>query len=203
MQAKTDFPKKPHDRWTDWKGLLRPGDEYYIFTRSVFEYLYRFKVKYYIEKYSEPDLAESISHTFFKMQKICQKINPLPRTVLVSIKKMVEAIHYHYIRMLLSNQRKRWSFSFADIWSNPSIPVKEQNVFFKNEFYRIFYQSMQELNKEQKQLIQYKLEGKTFSWISRQMNQNPYHIRKLYKEAMIKIDKHCQTNGVDIYREQS
>jgi RNA polymerase sigma factor (sigma-70 family) len=60
----TAFPEEPKDRWKGWKGILNAGDDVYIFTKSIQDYLLLiFEHKGIKDRLNEEDAKEIASDT--------------------------------------------------------------------------------------------------------------------------------------------
>jgi hypothetical protein len=104
---KTNFPLQPFDRWVGWEGILESGDWNYIFTESVYKYIFRSAFhKCEVMKFDEltcEEIALSVTgETVLTVRKICEKINPEDRRIRVSIRALINTISNKWFQNFIS-----------------------------------------------------------------------------------------------------
>lgn len=93
----TNFPQKPFDRWIRWEGILEREDWNYIFTESVYKYIYRvIYCKCKVMKFDEltcEEIALSVTgETVLAVKKFCQNSDPEKRRIRISISAFINSI---------------------------------------------------------------------------------------------------------------
>ncbi|MCB1144248.1 MAG: hypothetical protein H7A24_09875 [Leptospiraceae bacterium] len=204
MEPKTNFPSPPKDRWTGWIGFLESGDESYIFTESVCRFLF-FQSRYVIEFREDPYISESIFDVFRKIQKICRSPDSEEREIRKSIKSRLLFLLNFYVRRRFQKRKEKWEKErvIEDKLMEMKIPVSgesEMTLFWKEEFHRVFYQSLSLLSDLQKNIVERVLLGHTISRIARDLESPRSLIDREMKIASSIIDKNCAEKGMDIYR---
>jgi RNA polymerase sigma factor (sigma-70 family) len=107
LEPKTNFPKKPFDRWTNWIGVLEKDDWNFIFTESVYKYIYcsahRKGLVMGFDALTCEEIALSVTgETVLAVKKICQKPSKEDRTVRVSIRAVVNTISNRWFQNFIT-----------------------------------------------------------------------------------------------------
>lgn len=151
----TNFPEQPINRWQNWTGTLGPGDETYIFSKSVFSFLFYILEsrlsKYKLNSIDIEELAQNIIwETCQEISKICDKKQKISK----SISSLVFFYLYIYIKKNLQQYFQEKEILIPDNFEFFIHDIENESVYIiREEIIKALNHCMNNLQEEVRKII--------------------------------------------------
>lgn len=199
---KTHFPLQPFDRWNGWEGILESGDWNYIFTESVYKYIFR--TTYYkceVLRFDElacEEIALSVTgETVLAVKKFCQKLEPEKRRIKISISAFVNTIANRWFLNFITRFYSDKNLEFTndiDNFSSESFDVEK--FMLRTEILSEIFECIKHLSEKSKLIILgVFFENKKLKKLAMQMQMEQHKAIYIKEQAEKKIADCMKSKG--------
>lgn len=189
---KTAFPEEPKDRWKDWKGILKEGDDKYIFTKSIQDYLLLvFEKRGIKDRLNEEDAKEIASDTLELTMKSIKNYllnrSKEERTISKSLDDFVFSflwLSYKHVKYVhIQKEKNDLVFDEKFIHSQVS-SINLHRETLKAEILEQILECFARLKEKYKRvMIAHFLEGLKIKEIAEQMNLDQHEVVNSYNKG--------------------
>lgn len=202
LSPKTCFPQNPIDRWVGWEGILERDDWNYIFTESVYKYIFRSVFsKCEVMKFDEltcEEIALSVTgETVLAVKTFCQKVDPEKRRIKISISAFVNTIanrwFLNFITRFYSNKNLEYLNNVENISSDSS---EVERFMLRTEILSEIFECIKQLSDKSKVIILgIFFEDKKLKKLATQMQMEQHKVKYIKEQAEKKIADCMRAKG--------
>lgn len=191
---KTRFPLNPIDRWVGWEGILESDDWNYIFTESVYKYIFRSVFcKCEVMKFDEltcEEIALSVTgETVLAVKKFCQNVDPEKRRIKISISAFINTIVNRWFLNFITRFYSDKNIEFVkDLESFASDSFEVEKFMLRTEILSEIFECIKHLSDKSKLIILgIFFEDKKLKNLATQMQLENHKVKYIKEQAEKKI----------------
>ncbi|MBP6740478.1 MAG: sigma-70 family RNA polymerase sigma factor [Leptospiraceae bacterium] len=201
---KTNFPNKPVDRWKGWSGILGNEDWNYIFTESVYKYIFysifRKCAAMQFDALTCEEIALSVTgETVLAVKKFCQNPDREERRIRISLSAFVNTTMNRWFLNFITRFYSDKNIEHGQDVENISCESSDVETYaLRTEILAEIFECIKHLSDKGKYIISgFFFEDKKLKTIALQMQLEPHKVVYIKEQAEKKIADCLKSKGFD------
>ena len=201
---KTNFPNKPVDRWKGWNGILENEDWNYIFTESVYKYIFysifRKCEAMRFDRLTCEEIALSVTgETVLAVKNFCQNPNKEERRIRISLSGFINTTMNRWFLNFITRFYSDKNLDLGHDVENFSCESSNvENYTLRTEILSEIFECIKYLSDKGKYIINgFFFEDKKLKDIALQMQLEAHKVVYIKEQAEKKIADCLKSKGFD------